>query len=40
MTNDPARPSDDDNDAKHEGTPQEDLEADDLKGFVRDPLEQ
>lgn len=23
-----------------EGTPQEDLEADDLKGFVKDPLKQ
>ena len=29
-------PSDDDDDAKHIGTPQEDLDAEDLKGFVKD----
>ena len=40
MLDDPAPPSDADDDAADEGTPQEDLEAEDLKGFVKDPLEQ
>lgn len=40
MANDPTHPSDNDNDDKDEGTPQEDLEAEDLEGFVKDPLEQ
>ena len=37
---DPTHPSDADDDAADEGTPQEDLEAEDLEGFVKDPHEQ
>ncbi|GAA0661457.1 hypothetical protein FHT00_003486 [Sphingomonas insulae] len=39
-SNDPTHPSDADDDDANEGTPQEDLEAEDLTGFVKDPLEQ
>ena len=37
---DPIHPSDADDDDKQVGTPQEDLKAEDLKGFVKDPQEQ
>jgi hypothetical protein len=37
---DPQHPSAADDDDKTVGTPQEDLEAEDLKGFVKDPHEQ
>lgn len=40
MIDDPTHPSDADDDAATEGKPQEDLEAEDLKGFVKDPHEQ
>lgn len=36
----PTHPNDADDDDVNEGTPQEDLEAEDLEGFVKDPLEQ
>ncbi len=40
MPDDPTPPSDADDDAANEGTPQEDLDAEDLEGFVKDPHEQ
>ena len=37
---DPTHPNAADDDDATEGTPQEDLAAEDLEGFVKDPLEQ